>query len=158
LGIFIDDTPALSVVQLRTKCRRIQAEHGLGLVMVDYLQLMRSGTRTENRVQEVSVISRALKEMARELKVPVVAASQLSREVERRQDKRPILADLRESGSQEQDADVVMFLYRDEVYNEITEYPNVAEVIVAKHRNGPTGTARLYFHKHLTRFDNLRRA
>jgi replicative DNA helicase len=157
LPIHVDDTPALSVVQLRTKCRRLQAERGLGLVMVDYLQLMRSGARNENRVQEVSLISRRLKEMARELNVPVIAASQLSRDVERRQDKHPVLADLRESGSLEQDADVVMFLYRDEVYDEDTEYPNMAEVIVAKHRNGPVGTANLYFHKQLTRFDNLKR-
>ncbi len=157
LGVYIDDTPALSAVQLRTKCRRLQAEYGLGLVMIDYLQLMNSGSRTENRVQEISTISRGLKELARELKVPVLAASQLSREVERRQDKHPVLADLRESGSIEQDADVVMFLYRDEVYNEDTEYPNMAEIIISKHRNGPIGAVNLYFHKQLTRFDNLSR-
>ncbi len=158
LRIYLDDTPALSPVQMRTKCRRLYNEYGLDLIMVDYLQLMTSGTgRQENRVQEISFISRHLKQIARELNVPVLAAAQLSRAVEQRQDKRPQLSDLRESGSIEQDADVVMFIYRDEVYNEETERKNQADVIVAKHRNGPTGTVTLYFRKELTQFANMRK-
>lgn len=158
LRIYLDDTPALSPVQMRTKCRRLYNEYGLDLIMVDYLQLMSSGTgRQENRVQEISFISRHLKQIARELNVPVLAAAQLSRAVEQRQDKRPQLSDLRESGSIEQDADVVMFIYRDEVYNEETERKNQADVIVAKHRNGPTGTVTLYFRKELTQFANMRK-
>jgi replicative DNA helicase len=126
--------------------------------MIDYLQLMSSGTGyNENRVQEISFISRHLKQVARELNIPVIAAAQLSRAVEQRQDKRPQLSDLRESGSIEQDADIVVFLYRDEVYNEHTERPNQADVIVAKHRNGPTGSISLYFRKELTQFSNLRK-
>lgn len=156
--VYLDDTPALSPLQMRTKCRRLYAEHGLDLVMVDYLQLMHSGAgRNENRVQEISFISRQLKQLARELNVPVLAAAQLSRAVEQRQDKRPQLSDLRESGSIEQDADVVLFIYRDEVYNENTERPNQADVIVAKHRNGPTGNISLFFRKELTQFANLRK-
>lgn len=157
LRIFIDDTPALSPLQLRTKCRRLYSEHGLDLVMVDYMQLMTAGTGrgNENRVQEISFISRHMKQLARELNVPVLSAAQLSRAVEQRQDKRPQLSDLRESGSIEQDADVVMFIYRDEVYNENTERQNQADIIVAKHRNGPTGTVTLYFRKELTQFSNL---
>ena len=158
LRIYLDDTPALSPVQMRTKCRRLYNEYGLDLIMVDYLQLMTSGTgRQENRVQEISFISRHLKQIARELNVPVLAAAQLSRAVEQRQDKRPQLSDLRESGSIEQDADVVMFIYRDEVYNEETERKNQADVIVAKHRNGPTGSVTLYFRKELTQFANMRK-
>jgi replicative DNA helicase len=158
LRIFMDDTPALSPLQMRTKCRRLYGEHGLDLIMVDYLQLMISGTGySDNRVQEISFISRNLKQIARELNVPVLAAAQLSRAVEQRQDKRPLLSDLRESGSIEQDADVVMFIYRDEVYNEDTERPNQADVIVSKHRNGPTGSVTLYFRKELTQFANLRK-
>ena len=158
LRIYLDDTPALSPIQMRTKCRRLYNEYGLDLIMVDYLQLMSSGTgRQENRVQEISFISRHLKQIARELNVPVLAAAQLSRAVEQRQDKRPQLSDLRESGSIEQDADVVMFIYRDEVYNENTEKLNQADVIVAKHRNGPTGTVALYFRKELTQFANMRK-
>ncbi len=153
--IFVDETPALSPLEVRTKARRVASEHGLDLVIVDYLQLMRSGTRTENRVQEISYISRSLKGLARELRVPVLAISQLSRQVEMRQDKRPLLSDLRESGSIEQDADVVMFIYRDEVYNKQTERPNIAEIIVAKHRNGPTGTVELRFVKETAKFTNL---
>jgi replicative DNA helicase len=122
------------------------------MVFVDYLQLMTSGTQVENRVQEVSYISRSLKALARELDVPVMTASQLSRAVEQRQDKRPVLSDLRESGSIEQDADVVMFIYRDELYHEETEARNLAEVMVAKHRSGPTGTVQLFFNKKLTQF------
>ncbi len=156
--IFLDDTPALSPIQMRTKCRRLYSEHGLDLVMVDYLQLMTSGAgHSENRVQEISYISRNLKQIARELNIPVLAAAQLSRAVEQRQDKRPQLSDLRESGSIEQDADIVMFIYRDEVYNENTERPNQADVIVSKHRNGPTGTVTLYFRKELTQFANLKK-
>ncbi|MBN1679325.1 MAG: replicative DNA helicase [Anaerolineae bacterium] len=158
LRIYLDDTPALSPLQLRAKCRRLYSEHGLDLIMIDYLQLMISGTsRSENRVQEISFISRNLKQIARELNVPVLAAAQLSRAVEQRQDKRPQLSDLRESGSIEQDADVVLFIYRDEVYNENTERPNQADVIVSKHRNGPTGTVTLFFRKELTQFANLRK-
>jgi replicative DNA helicase len=149
---YIDDTPGVSALELRTKARRLHAEVGVDLIVVDYLQLMRGDYRSENRVQEISSISRALKSLARELNVPVLALSQLSRGVESRTDKRPILSDLRESGALEQDADVVMFIYRDEMYNENTERPNLADIIVAKHRNGPTGTVSLYFRKELAQF------
>jgi replicative DNA helicase len=152
LAVFIDDTPSISALQLRTKARRLHAEHGLDLIVVDYLQLMTGDVRSENRVQEVSYISRSLKALARELDVPVVAASQLSRAVEQRTDKRPVLADLRESGSLEQDADVVMFIYRDEMYHPETERQHIADVIVAKHRNGPTGTIQLFFRTQLAQF------
>jgi replicative DNA helicase len=152
LPIYIDDTPSLSAIQLRTKCRRLHSEHGMDVLFVDYLQLMTSGTRVENRVQEVSYLSRSLKGLARELDVPVITASQLSRAVEQRQDKRPVLSDLRESGSIEQDADVVMFIYRDEMYHPETEQQNIAEVIVSKHRSGPTGTVQLFFNSRLTQF------
>lgn len=156
--IFIDDTPSITPLQLRTKCRRLYAEHGLDLIMLDYLQLMQAERTSNNRVQEISEISRSLKGLARELDVPVVTASQLSRAVESRQDKRPQLSDLRDSGSIEQDADVVMFIYRDEYYNpETTDRPNIAEVSVAKHRNGPTGVVDLYWHGKLASFRNLRR-
>lgn len=154
--IFVDDTPSPTPMEIRTKARRLAAEHPIDLIIIDYLQLMQAGgVRAENRVQEISYISRALKGLARELDVPVVALSQLSRAVESRQDKHPILSDLRESGSIEQDADVVIFLYRDEMYNPDTELQNIAEVIVAKHRNGPTGTVTLRFRKELVRFENL---
>ncbi len=153
--IFIDETPAISPIELRTKARRVASEHGLDLIVVDYLQLMRGAGRTENRVQEISQISRSLKALARELRVPVLALSQLSRQVESRHDKRPMLSDLRESGSIEQDADVVMFIYRDEVYNKETEKPNIAEIIVAKHRNGPTGMVELRFVRENAKFSNL---
>ena len=152
--VWIDDTPSLTSLQMRTKCRRLYAEHGLDLIIIDYLQLMQGDFRSENRVQEISNISRNLKSLARELNVPVMAAAQLSRAVEQRQDKRPILSDLRESGSIEQDADVVMFIYRDEVYNPETEKKNIAEIHIAKHRNGPTGMVELYFRSHLTQFAN----
>lgn len=155
--IFIDDTPSITPMQLRTKCRRLYAEHGIDLVMIDYLQLMNSENRSNNRVQEISDISRGLKALARELDVPVVAAAQLSRAVENRQNKQPLLSDLRDSGSIEQDADVVMFIYRDEYYNEDTERPNIAEVNIAKHRNGPTGTVDLFWHAKLATFKNLQR-
>ena len=155
--IFIDDTPSITPMQLRTKCRRLYAEHGIDLVMIDYLQLMNSEFRSNNRVQEISDISRGLKALARELDVPVVAAAQLSRAVENRQDKRPLLSDLRDSGSIEQDADVVMFIYRDEYYNDDTERPNIAEINIAKHRNGPTGSIDLFWHGKLATFRNLQR-
>ncbi len=155
LPIYIDDTPAVSPLQVRTKCRRLQSERGLDLVIVDYLQLMNADLRTENRVQEVSYISRMLKSLARELDVPVIAASQLSRAVEQRADKRPVLSDLRESGSLEQDADVVMFIYREDPSGSEAlppERANLAEIIVAKHRSGPTGSVSLYFNRRLTEF------
>ena len=153
LPIYIDDTPSLSVLQMRTKARRLHAEHGIDLILVDYLQLMTTGERwSEGRVQEVSYISRSLKGLARELDVPLVAISQLSRAVEQRSERVPILADLRASGSLEQDADVVMFIYRDEIYNPDTEKQNIADIIVAKHRNGPTGTVQLFFRDRLAQF------
>jgi replicative DNA helicase len=156
--IFIDDTPSITSNQLRTKCRRLYAEHGLDLIVIDYLQLMQAERPTNNRVQEISEISRSLKGLARELDVPVLAAAQLSRAVEQRQEKRPQLSDLRDSGSIEQDADVVMFIYRDEYYNpDTTERPNIAEVHIAKHRNGPTGSIDLYWHGKLATFRNLQR-
>jgi replicative DNA helicase len=157
LLIFLDDTPSLSPLELRVKARRIYQEYGLDLIIVDYLQLMtgENGGRSENRVQEISYISRSLKAIARELKVPLIAGSQLSRLVEQRSDKRPVLSDLRESGSIEQDADIVMFIYRDELYNQDTEFKNVAEINVAKNRNGPTGKVMLFFDKRLTSFKNL---
>ncbi len=154
-SVFIDDTPAISALELRTKSRRLHAEHGLDLIIVDYLQLMRGGARNENRQQEISFISRSIKALARELNVPILALSQLSRQVESRHDKRPLLSDLRESGSIEQDADVVLFIYRDEVYNPDTEFPNIAEIIVSKHRSGPTGIFSVYFKKHLAQFVDL---
>jgi replicative DNA helicase len=157
LYIFLDDTPSLSPLDLRVKSRRIYQEYGLDLIIVDYLQLMQgeNNSRSDNRVQEISYISRALKGIARELKVPLIAGSQLSRTVEQRSDKRPMLSDLRESGSIEQDSDIVMFIYRDEVYNPDTEFKNIAEISVAKNRNGPTGKVNLFFDKHLTSFKNL---
>jgi replicative DNA helicase len=156
--IFIDDTASISVNEARSKARRIMAEHGeLGLIMVDYLQLMTSGmsSKGDNRTAEMGAISRGLKQLARELRVPVVALSQLSRAVESRTDKRPMLSDLRESGSIEQDADIVMFIYRDEYYNPETDKKSTAEVIVAKHRNGPVGKVELYFEKNLTKFQSI---
>jgi replicative DNA helicase len=153
--IFIDDTPAISALELRTKARRLHAEHGLDLLIVDYLQLMRGDSRSENRQQEISFISRSIKGLARELNIPILALSQLSRQVESRHDKRPMLSDLRESGSIEQDADVVLFIYRDEIYNPDTEFPNIAEIIVSKHRSGPTGIFSVYFKKNLAQFVDL---
>ncbi len=152
--MYLDDTPAITPLQLRTKCRRLHMEIGLDLIVVDYLQLMNSDTRIENRVQEVSYISRNLKALARELNVPVVAAAQLSRAVEARRPPRPILSDLRESGSLEQDADVVMFIYRPDQYEEDTLKQNIAEIIVAKHRNGPVGSVELVFRSTLAKFEN----
>lgn len=156
--IFIDDTPAITLLELRSKARRLKLEHGIGLLVVDYLQLIQSGRRMENRVQEISEISRQLKSLARELDVPVLALSQLSRAVEQRGgDRRPLLSDLRESGSLEQDSDVVMFIYRDDYYNEDSEEKGVADIIVAKQRNGPVGTVKLAFLKEFTKFVNLER-
>jgi len=153
--LYIDDTPAMSALELRTKARRLQAEHGLDLIVVDYLQLMRGDTRSENRVQEISYISRALKGLARELEAPVIALSQLSRAIESRTDHKPMLSDLRESGAIEQDSDIVMFIYREDMVKENSDRKNIADVIVAKHRNGPTDTIPLYFRKELTKFENL---
>jgi replicative DNA helicase len=152
--LYLDDTPAITPLQLRTKCRRLHMEFGLDLVIVDYLQLMGGDQRTDNRVQEVSYISRNLKILARELNVPVLTAAQLSRAVEQRSDKRPVLSDLRESGSLEQDADIVMFIYRPDQYEKDTTKQNVAEIIVAKHRNGPVGSVELIFRSALAKFEN----
>ena len=156
IPVFIDDKPNLSVLEMRSLCRRLIAEQKkqLGLVVIDYLQLM-EGTTPDNRVQELSRITRGLKGMARELNVPVIALSQLSRGVESRTSKKPMLSDLRESGSIEQDADLVLMIYRDEYYNPDTEDKGIAEIIVTKHRNGPTGTVRLLFEPQYTRFRNL---
>ncbi|GHO43786.1 replicative DNA helicase [Ktedonospora formicarum] len=156
--IYIDDTAGISTMEMRSKTRRLASEQGLDLIIVDYLQLMQSqvgGKRSENRVQEVSEISRNLKGLARELDVPVLALAQLSRTVESRQSKVPQLSDLRESGSIEQDADIVMFIYRDEVYNPDTERKNIADIIIAKHRNGPVGEVSLFFQASQTRFADL---
>ncbi|HRN97643.1 MAG TPA: replicative DNA helicase [Candidatus Saccharibacteria bacterium] len=156
--IFIDDTPGLSVLEMRTKARRAAHEQPLGLIIVDYLQLMQGGGRGDgNRVQEVSEISRGLKLIARELNVPVIALSQLSRSVESRSPQIPQLSDLRESGSIEQDADIVMFIYREAYYNPETERENITDLIIAKHRNGPTGKIELYFHPERLRFMSLDR-
>jgi replicative DNA helicase len=152
--VFLDDTPALTPLQLRTKCRRLHLEYQLDLILVDYLQLMTSGARNENRVQEVSYISRNLKVLARELNVPVLAAAQLSRAVEQRADKEPQLSDLRESGSLEQDADIVMFIHRPEMYEKDNLKQNIAQIKVAKHRNGPVGTVELIFRGNLAKFEN----
>jgi replicative DNA helicase len=157
--LFLDDNPQVTVMEIRSKARRIKSQHGgLAAIVIDYLQLMSGHGRPENRQLEVSEISRNLKVLARELEVPIVALSQLSRNLEARSDKRPMLADLRESGSLEQDADVVMFLYRDEVYNPESPDKGSAEVIVAKHRAGPIGTKRLVYLGQYTRFDNAARA
>jgi replicative DNA helicase len=150
--IFLDDTPAITPLALRTKCRRLHMEYGLDLIILDYIQLMSGDTRTENRVMEVSYISRNLKVLARELNVPVLAAAQLSRAVENRNPPRPILSDLRESGSIEQDADIVMFIYRPDQYEKDSVKQNVAEIIVSKHRNGPTGSIELVFLERLAKF------
>jgi replicative DNA helicase len=156
--LFIDDNPHLTVMDMRAKCRRLKAQHGdLALVVVDYLQLMSTGRKAENRQVEVSELSRGLKVLARDLDVPVLALSQLNRSLEYRADKRPMLADLRESGALEQDSDVVAFIYRDDTYNTDSPDKGVAEIIVAKHRNGPTGKVRLAFLEHLTRFADLAR-
>ncbi|WP_413377159.1 replicative DNA helicase [Alkalihalobacillus sp. 1P02AB] len=157
-GIYIDDTPGIKVGEIRAKCRRLKQESGLGMIMIDYLQLIQGNGRSgENRQQEVSEISRTLKGIARELEVPVIALSQLSRGVESRQDKRPMMSDIRESGSIEQDADIVAFLYRDDYYDKESENQNIIEIIIAKQRNGPVGTVELAFVKEYNKFVNLDR-
>lgn len=158
-GIFIDDTPGIRISEIRSKCRRLKQEHGLGMILIDYLQLIQGSGRSakENRQQEVSEISRSLKALARELEVPVIALSQLSRGVEQRQDKRPMMSDIRESGSIEQDADIVAFLYRDDYYDQESENKNIIEIIIAKQRNGPVGTVQLAFVKEYNKFVNLER-
>lgn len=154
--IFIDDSPGANVMEVRAKARRLQMEHGLGLIIIDYLQLMEGRSRGgDNRVQEISEISRSLKGLARELNVPIIALSQLSRAVEHRDDKRPQLSDLRESGSIEQDADIVMFLYRDEYYRPDTDKKGITEVLIRKHRNGPTGNVEIFFNPSQMRFADL---
>jgi replicative DNA helicase len=154
--IYVDDTGSINMMEIRSKARRLKSRHpDLGLLIVDYLQLMSSAGSAENRVQEVSQISRSLKILARDLDVPIIALSQLSRAVEQRTDKRPILSDLRESGSIEQDADLVMFIYRDEYYNDESEHQGLAEVILAKHRNGPTDGLKLSFLKRYAKFADL---
>lgn len=145
-------------MEMRSKARRLKIEHNLSLIIIDYLQLMQGsgkGKGSENRQQEISEISRSLKALAREINVPVIALSQLSRSVESRQVKKPMLSDLRESGSLEQDADIVAFLYRDDYYNPDSEQKNITEVIIAKHRNGPVDTVQLFFHKQFTKFSDL---
>lgn len=158
-NIIIDDTPGISVSELRSKCRKAKLERGLSLIMIDYLQLMTgsAGKRAENRQQEITEISRSLKALAREMNCPVIALSQLSRACEQRPDHRPMLSDLRDSGAIEQDADIVMFLYRDDYYNKDTEHPNEAEIIIAKQRNGPIGTVTLLWQPEYTRFVNAER-
>lgn len=157
-NLIIDDTPGISIPELRSKCRKYKLEHNLGLIIIDYLQLMSgSNRRTDSRQQEISDISRALKSLARELKVPVIALSQLSRAVEQRPEHRPMLSDLRESGAIEQDADVVMFIYRDDYYNKDSERKNIAEIIIAKQRNGPIGTVELVWLPNYTKFANMER-
>lgn len=153
--LIIDDTPGISIAELRSKCRKYKLEHDLSIIMIDYLQLMSGGGRSESRQQEISEISRSLKALARELNVPVIALSQLSRAVEQRPDHRPMLSDLRESGAIEQDADVVMFLYRDDYYNHDTDKKGISEVIIAKQRNGPIGTVELAWLPEYTKFANL---
>src|SRR5690606_4457916 len=154
-GIYIDDSPGLRVADIRSKCRRLKQEHGLGMVIIDYLQLIQGSERSrENRQQEVSDIYCSLKSLARELEVPLIALSQLSRSVEQRQDKRPMMSDLRESGSIEQDADIVGFLYREDYYNQDAENSNI-EIIISKQRNGPTGTVELAFIREYNKFLDL---
>ncbi len=153
-NLIIDDTPGISITELRSKCRKYKLEHNLGIIIIDYLQLMTAGRHSESRQQEISEISRSLKALARELNVPVVALSQLSRAVEQRPEHRPMLSDLRESGAIEQDADVVMFLYRDDYYNKESDKKGIAEVIIAKQRNGPIGTVELVWMPDYTKFAN----
>ncbi len=154
-NLIIDDTPSISISELRSKCRKYKMEHNLGVVIIDYLQLMSGSGKSDNRQQEISDISRSLKALAREINAPVIALSQLSRAVEQRPDHRPMLSDLRESGAIEQDADVVMFLYRDDYYNKESEDKGIAEVIIAKQRNGPIGTVKLYWLPDFTKFANM---
>lgn len=157
-NIFIDDSAQITVADIRAKCRRLQQEKGLGMILIDYLQLIAGRGKGDNRQQEVSEISRTLKQIARELNVPVIALSQLSRGVEQRQDKRPMMSDLRESGSIEQDADIVAFLYRDDYYDKESEKKNIIEIIIAKQRNGPVGTVELAFLKQFNKFVNMDRS
>ena len=156
-GLIIDDTPGISISELRSKCRKFKMEHDIQMVIIDYLQLMTGGGRSESRQQEISEISRSLKALARELSVPVIALSQLSRAVEQRPDHRPMLSDLRESGAIEQDADVVMFIYRDDYYNKDSEKKGIAEIIIAKQRNGPIGTVELAWLPDYTKFANIQK-
>jgi len=154
--IFLDDTPSISVLELRSKARRLKAEHDIGIIVIDYLQLMRGGANPESRQQEISEISRSLKALAKELEIPVIALSQLNRGLEQRADKRPMMSDLRESGAIEQDADIIMFVYRGEVYEKDNDdLKGKAEIIIGKHRNGPTGYVDLAFRGEYTRFENL---
>lgn len=158
-SLYIDDTPSISVQELRSKCRKLKLEHNLGLVIIDYLQLMSGGSKkSESKQQEISEISRNLKAVAREINAPVIALSQLSRAVEQRPDKRPMMSDLRESGAIEQDADVIMFIYRDDYYNKDSEDAGVSEIIIGKQRNGPTGTVKLAYLSQYTKFANLERS
>lgn len=157
-NLIIDDTSSISISELRSKCRKFKLEHNLGLVIIDYLQLMTGSKKNESRQQEISEISRSLKGLARELSVPVVALSQLSRAVEQRPDKRPMLSDLRESGAIEQDADIVMFIYRDDYYNHDSDEAGISEIIIGKQRNGPTGTVKLAWQSQFTKFANLERS
>ena len=154
-NLIIDDTPGISISELRSKCRKFKLEHNLGLVIIDYLQLMTGNGKTDSRQQEISDISRSLKALAREINAPVIALSQLSRAVEQRPEHRPMLSDLREAGAREQDADVVMFIYRDDYYNKDTELKNIAEIIIAKQRNGPIGTVNLVWLPNYTKFANM---
>jgi replicative DNA helicase len=153
-SIFIDDTPSMTPTEIRARARRLDREHDLDLIVVDYLQLMRVAATTENRATEISEISRSLKALARELKIPVIALSQLNRSVEQRQDKKPVMSDLRESGAIEQDADLILFIYRDEVYNHDTPRKGIADINIAKQRNGPTGEFSLTFLGQFTKFEN----
>ena len=156
--IHIDETPALNPLEVRARSRRLARQCGkLGLIVLDYLQLMSSARDGENRATEISEISRSLKALAKELQCPVIALSQLNRDLEKRADRRPVMSDLRESGAIEQDADVILFIYRDEVYNKDTKDAGIAEIIIAKQRNGPIGTINLAFLRQLTRFENLAR-
>ena len=157
-GLILDDTPGINISELRSKCRKYKLEQNIGLIIIDYLQLMSGGKRAESRQQEISEISRSLKSLARELEVPVIALSQLSRAVEQRPDKRPMLSDLRESGAIEQDADVVMFHYRDDYYNKDSEEAGISEIIIGKQRSGPTGTVKLAWLGQYTKFANLERS
>jgi len=153
--IFIDDTPSLSIMELRAKARKLKAKSDIKLLVVDYLQLIRGGNRYENRTQEISEISRSLKALAKELDIPIIAISQLSRQLESRMDKRPLLSDLRESGAIEQDGDVIIFVYRDVIYNPDTETPDLSEIIIGKQRNGPIGTCYAQFSGEITSFEDM---
>ena len=155
--LYIDDTPAISVLEVRSKVRRLASQYPIGMILVDYLQLMQGRSKSENRTQEISDISRSLKALAKEHNVPVLALSQLNRGLESRTDKRPMMSDLRESGAIEQDADIICFIYRDEVYNKADDNPNkgTAEIIIGKQRNGPTGVVKLTFLKEFTMFENM---